>query len=468
MSGERALLDQVLRLAEAHLEGLSRREPGALAAPQDLRDTLGVSLAETGTPDSVVIADLARAAAPGLCATAGPRWFGFVDGGTLPVALAADWLTSAWDQNAGLAVCSPAAAIVEEIVAGWLLELLDLPREASVGFVTGGQMANFTGLAAARGELLRRSGWDVGERGLWGAPPVRVLVGAQAHATIFSALRMLGMGDAAAETIEADDQGRMRAGALANALGRSRAPTLVCTSAGNVNSGAFDAFGAIADAAATHGDCWIHVDGAFGLWAAVAPRRRDLVADVARADSWAVDAHKWLNVPYDSGIAIVRDAAAHRAALAVSAPYLLAGAEGRGDGTRYVPEASRRARGFVLYATLRALGRDGVAAIVERCCAHARRMADLLSAADGIVVLNDVVLNQVLVRFPAGTPEAGDARTRAVIEAVQREGTCWAGGTSWRDRAAMRISVVNWMTSPEDIDRSAAAIVAAASGSPPA
>ncbi len=468
MSGERALLDQVLDLADAHLDGIGRHAPGATRAPQDLRAALGVALTDRGVDDAVVIADLARATAGGLCATTGPRWFGFVDGGTLPVALAADWLTSAWDQNAGLAICSPAAAIAEEVVAGWMVELLDLPRQASVGFVTGGQMANFTCLAAARGELLRRGGWDVSERGLWGAPPVRVLLGEQAHATIFSALRMLGMGTAVAQAIDADDQGRMHAGALASMLGRSSGPTLICASAGNVNTGAFDPFDAIADAAGEHGNCWIHVDGAFGLWAAAAPGRRDLLAGAARADSWTVDGHKWLNVPYDSGIAIVRDAAAHRSAAAVAAPYLVAGDEGRGDGARYVPEASRRARGFVLYATLRALGRDGVAAIVERCCEHARRMADLLAASDDIAVLNDVVLNQVLVRFPAATREGGDARTRTVIEAVQRDGTCWVSGTSWRGRAAMRISIVNWRTTALDITRSAAAIASAAAGSPAA
>ena len=347
-------------------------------------------------------------------------------------------------------------------MAGWMLEILGLPREASVGFVTGGQMANFTGLAAARGALLRRSGWDVYERGLWGAPPVRVLAGAHAHATIFAALRLLGMGTADVVLIDTDAQGRMRADALARALADSAEPTLVCLAAGNVNTGAFDPFDAVADATDAHGRCWVHVDGAFGLWAGASPRLRHLLDGAQRADSWALDGHKWLNVPYDSGIAVVRDAEAHRAAMSLAAPYLVRSADGRGDGTGYVPEASRRARGFVLYATLRALGRDGVAAMIERCCEHARAFAQMLAAVEGVEILNEVVLNQVLVRFEAATAEAGDARTRGVIEAVQRDGTLWADGTTWDGRAAMRLSIVNWSTTPADVERCVAAIVRAA------
>jgi glutamate/tyrosine decarboxylase-like PLP-dependent enzyme len=427
-----------------------------------MRAALAAPLTDAGVAADRVISELVAAAEPGLGANAGPRWFGFVDGGTLPVALAADWLTSGWDQNAGLAIASPAAAMAEEVVTGWILELLGLPATASAGFVTGGQMANFTCLAAARDQLLRRARHDVAKRGLRGAPPLRVIAGEQAHATIHAALRMLGIGADAVERIAADDQGRADAGGIAVALARSRGPAIVCLSAGNVNTGAFDPFDEAADAAREHGAAWIHVDGAFGLWAAAAPSRRHLLAGADRADSWTVDAHKWLNVPYDSGIAIVRDPDAHRAATAVAGPYLIASRDGRGDGTLYVPEASRRARGFVLYATLRALGRDGVAAIVECCCEHARRFAELLAVDPGVEILGDVVLNQVLVGFPAATPEAADARVAAVVAAVQSQGTCWVGGTSWRGRAAMRISVVGAATTAADVDRSAAAILAAA------
>ena len=463
---EYALLGRAEALGREYRDGVGERFVGARAGPAHLRAAFSVGLSEAGVDPATVIEELVRAVEPGLCATAGPRWFGFVDGGSLPVALAADWLTSAWDQNAGLAIGSPAAAIVEEVVARWVLELLGLPREASVGFVTGGQMANFTGLAAARGELLRRAGWDVYEHGLWDAPRLRVLVGAQAHATIFAALRMLGIGSGAAELIDSDDQGRMRADALARALARSDAPTLICAAAGNVNTGAFDPLAAIADAASAHGECWLHIDGAFGLWAGASPRLRHLLAGAERADSWAVDAHKWLNVPYDSGIAIVRHADAHRAAMAVRAPYLVRSDDGRGDGTEYVPEASRRARGFVLYATLRSLGRQGVARLLERCCAHAVRFGELLAAADGVELLNEIVLNQVLLRFPDSTTKSSDARTRAVIEQVQRDGTCWVGGTTWEGRAAMRISIVNWSTQEDDVARSASAILRAADAHP--
>jgi glutamate/tyrosine decarboxylase-like PLP-dependent enzyme len=462
VTGEDALLGRAYALGEDYRRGLRERFVGARADAEQLRTSLAATLSDEGMDPVSVLEALACAVEPGLSATAGPRWFGFVDGGSLPVALAADWLTAAWDQNAGLAVGSPAAAIVEEVVAGWVLQLLGLPVEASVGFVTGGQMANFTCLAAARGELLRRAGWDVYEHGLWNAPQLRVLVGDQAHATIFSALRMLGIGSGGAQPIDADAQGAMRPEVLARVLAQSEAPTLVCISAGNVNSGAFDPFGPIADAAAVHGACWLHVDGAFGLWAAASPRYRHLLAGVERADSWAVDGHKWLNVPYDSGIAVVRHRDAHRAAMAVRAPYLVRTEAGRGDGAEYVPEASRRARGFVLYATLRSLGREGVARMIERCCAHAQHFAELLGAADGVEVLNDIVLNQVLLRFPDGSAEASDARTRAVIERVQRGGTCWVGGTTWEGRAAMRISVVNWSTEDQDVTRSAAAILDAA------
>jgi glutamate/tyrosine decarboxylase-like PLP-dependent enzyme len=324
-------------------------------------------------------------------------------------------------------------------------------------------MANFACLAAARHAVLRDVGWDVQERGLYGAPEIDVVVGAEAHVTIFTALRMLGLGANRVITVPADGQGRMRADGLKDVLARGSRPTIVCAQAGNVNSGACDPFDAIADLTRTR-KAWLHVDGAFGLWAAATPAHRALVAGVARADSWATDAHKWLNVPYDSGLAIVADSAAHRAAFTANAAYLEKAQDQRRDPEDWTPEFSRRARGFPLYAALRSLGRTGVAAMIERGCAVARRMAERLGAAPGVTVLNDVVLNQVLVRFtPSGGGDA-DAFTRSVIEGVQREGTCWLGGTTWQGRAAMRISVSNWATTPADADRSVDAILRVSRG----
>ena len=355
-------------------------------------------------------------------ASAGPRHFGFVIGGSLPAALAADWLVSAWDQCAGFHSLSPAAAAIEEITGEWTLDLLGLPAGASVGFVTGGQGANTTGLAAARHAVLARAGWDVERDGLIGAPRVNVVCGEDAHATVYTALRLLGLGAQTAIRVDVDGQGRMAAGALEEALAGLEGPTIVCAQAGNVATGAFDPFEPIADACAAR-DAWLHVDGAFGLWAAAAPSTRPLVRGVERADSWAVDAHKWLNVPYDSAMAIVADPDAHRGAMSLAASYLVADPAHR-DPTNYVPESSRRARAVPVYAALRSLGRSGVAELVERNCAHARRMAARLAEIPGARILNDVVLNQVLVRFPGG-----DEANRAAVAAVQREGTCWLGGT---------------------------------------
>jgi glutamate/tyrosine decarboxylase-like PLP-dependent enzyme len=397
-----------------------------------------------------VLERLAAAADPGLVASPGPRFFGFVVGGTLPVAIAADWMTSAWDQNAGLEVLAPAAAVVEEVCERWIVELLGLPAGASAGFVTGGQGANTTCLAAARHAVLRDAGWDVEERGLIGAPGVDVYVGEEAHTTIFSSLRLLGLGAGRAQRIPADDQGRMDAAALATRLGAADGPAIVCAQAGEINTGSFDPFEAIADACAARG-AWLHVDGAFGLWAAAAPGLRGLVTGVERADSWATDAHKWLNVPYDSGIAIVGDRAVHRAALALTAAYFVETDAGR-DNVAYVPETSRRARGFPVYAALRTLGRRGVAELVQRCCDLARQMAGALAAEPGIRVLNDVVLNQVLVALD--DPGA----TGAVLARIQADGTCWLGGTTWHGAPAIRVSFSNWSTTPEDVTRSAAAI----------
>lgn len=458
---EHPVLSQAQALAREFLEGLPRRPVGARAGREELRSALGVPLSEGGVDPARVIEDLARGAEPGLVASAGPRYFGFVIGGSMPAALAADWLAAAWDQDAGLYACGPAAAVVEEVAAGWLLELLGLPRGASVGFVTGGQMANFTGLLAGRHAVLKRAGWDVEEDGLFGAPPVHVVIGAEAHVTILTSLRMLGLGSRRVKRVEADGQGRMRPDALARALASCDGPTIVCAQAGNVNTGAFDPFPEIVALVHARG-AWLHVDGAFGLWAGASPALRHQVAGVEGADSWATDAHKWLNVPYDSGIAIVADPSAHRAPFSASASYLVQTRGPERDPQDWVPEFSRRARGFAVYAALRSLGRRGVAELVERCCRLARRMAERLGAAPGVRILNDVALNQVLARFEA--PGGGDAGafTRAVVARVQREGTCWLGGTRWHELDAMRVSVSNWSTTEDDVERSADAILAAA------
>ena len=460
MFDDRVLIEETVALARAYLGSLAERAVGPQVDLAALRAALGGPLAEEGIAARQVIAALARGAEPGIVASAGPRYFGFVTGGSLPAALAADWLTTAWDQNGGMFVGSPAAAVVEEVVAGWLLELFGLPAGASVGFVTGGQMANFTCLAAARHAVLGRAGWDVEQEGLIGAPAVRVLVGEEAHTTIFGALRLLGLGTRRAERVAADGQGRMRADALRAALAAGAGPAIVCAQAGNVNSGAFDPLEEIAALCRERG-AWLHVDGAFGLWAAASPALRHLVAGLERAESWGTDAHKWLNCPYDSGIAIVADAEAHRTAMTLSASYLMHQGGRARDNHDWVPEASRRARGFAAYAALRSLGRRGVAELVERCCRLARRMAERLAATEGIAVLNEVVLNQVLVRFHPPRGADVDGFTRAVIGRVQREGTLWAGVTTWHGMAAMRISVSNWSTTEADADRSTEAIVGA-------
>jgi glutamate/tyrosine decarboxylase-like PLP-dependent enzyme len=442
--------------AERFLRTLDERPVEAQADASRIRETLGAPLAERGEAPEAVIEALALGADDGIVASAGPRHFGFVIGGALPAALAADWLVSAWDQCAAFHSLSPAAAAIEEIAGEWILDLLGLPSGAGVGFVTGGQAANTTGLAAARHAVLARWGWDVEQKGLAGAPHVNVLCGDQAHATLFNALRLLGLGAQTPARIPVDAQGRMVAAALEESLRGLEGPTIVCAQAGNVATGAFDPFEPIAAACAAR-DAWLHVDGAFGLWAAAAPSTRQLLRGVERADSWAVDAHKWLNVPYDSAMAIVADAGVHRAAMGLAASYLVADPAQR-DSTNYVPESSRRARAVPVYAALRSLGRSGVAELIERNCAHARRMAARLAQIPGARVLNDVVLNQVLVAF-----EGGDEANRAAVAAVQRDGTCWLGGTEWEGRAVMRLSFSNWATTEADVDRSAEAIAAAVS-----
>jgi glutamate/tyrosine decarboxylase-like PLP-dependent enzyme len=455
----KAPLGTAFNHAMAYLDGLPERPMSVRASLTDLRTALGGPLPARPLPPDQVVAALAAAVEPGVVASSSGRYFGFVVGGATPAALAADWLTSVWDQNAGLYVLGPAASVVEETASAWLIELLGLPAPTSVGFVTGGQMANFTALATAVRDVLHRIGWDVDTDGLWGAPRVRVIVGEGRHGTIDRALRLLGMGTGSIVAVPMDGQGRMIVPALAQALAGSDGPTIVCAQAGSVNTGAIDPMGEICDLAHRSG-AWVHVDGAFGLWAAASPRLRPMLAGVERADSWAMDAHKWLNVPYDSGLVLCAHPAAHRAAMGVRASYLVHAEGGERDALEYNPEHSRRARGFAVYAAIRALGGTGIADLVERSCALARRFADRLSAA-GVEVLNEVVLNQVLVRFRAAGGDH-DAYTRRVLDLLQEDGTCWMSGTTWNGMAAVRISVSNWSTDQDDVDRSVAAIMACA------
>ncbi len=450
---DRALLRETADLAAEFLDGLPERRVGARSDVRELRETLGGPLPEAGADDREVVAALASAVDGGLVASAGPRYFGFVIGGSHPATLAADWLTSAWDQNAGLYATSPAAAVAEEVVAGWLLELLDLPRDASVGFTTGATMANFTCLAAARAAVLRRLGWDVDGQGLQGAPRVTVIASDESHVTIYASLRMLGLGSDRPVRVATDGQGRMRADALEEALAATDGPAIVCAQAGNVNTGAYDPLEAIAALVRRRG-AWLHVDGAIGLWARASATLAPLARGLELADSWTTDAHKWLNVPYDSGLAIVRDPGPHHAAMTLGASYYVQTEGVERDPFNWVPESSRRARGFALWALFRSIGRSGIVEVVERDCRLARRMAERLAATPRVAILNDVVLNQALVRFGDD-----DALTRDVVARVQADGTCWLGGTVWHGLAAMRVSVSGWQTTEADVDRSADAIL---------
>ena len=442
------LIEDAAARAGAYLDGLDARavapSPEALAA----LDQLGGALPDEGAAPEAVLDLLDRLGGPATIANAGARYFGFVTGGALPAALAANWLAAAWDQNAFSTVSSPLGAKLEAIALGWLVELFELPAGTGGALVTGATMANFSGLAAARHKLLADAGWDAEADGLFGAPPVAVIVGDEVHASLLKALRLVGFGSSRLVRVPVDGQGRM----LADALPPIEGPTVLCLQAGNVNSGAFDPAAEIIPVAKRAG-AWVHVDGAFGLWARCAPARAHLAAGYEAADSWAIDGHKWLNVPYDSGIALVRDPASLRAAMAVSAAFLPD--DGMRDPYDTTPECSRRLRAAEGWAALRSVGRVGVAELVERCCAHAARLAEGLRGA-GFEVLNEVVINQVLVSF--GRPE----QTRAVIEAVQADGTCWAGGTVWQGRTAMRLSVSSWATTEADIDKSLEAILCCA------
>jgi glutamate/tyrosine decarboxylase-like PLP-dependent enzyme len=452
---ERRVLERAAELAADWFESSVERPIAPRASVAELREPLGGPLPESGSPDLEVIEQLVRGAEPGLTAMGSGRFFGFVIGGTLPAALAADWLVSAWDQNAALLLPTPTAAVLEEIAGTWVKELLGLPSTSSFAFVTGCQMAHTTALAVARDAVLDRAGWSIGERGLQGGPRLRIVAGEKRHVTVDRSLRLLGIGMEQVQLIPADDQGRMRAELLSESLTESQAPTIVVAQAGEVNTGSFDDFHAIADACEAAG-AWLHVDGAFGLWAGATDRFRHLVAGVERADSWATDGHKWLNVPYDCGIALCADPAAHRRAMSATAAYLIQvdDAEGR-EPTAYTPEFSRRARAVPVYAAIRALGRDGVAALVDGCCGHARTFADQIAGLPGAEVLNDVVLNQVLFRF------ADDETTTAALAAVQASGEAWMSGTTWDGRPAIRLSVSGWRTTEDDIERTVGAFAQA-------
>lgn len=445
----RTLLRDAADRAATYLEGIDSR--GVAPTPDAIRALalFDRSLPEHPLDPAAILRELDETGSPGTSTSAGGRYFGFVIGATLPTALAANMLATAWDQNAGLVVISPTTAKLETVALRWLLDALNLPATSAAGFVTGATMANFTCLAAARHALLKRAGWNVEEQGLFGAPPLNVIVGDEVHVTLLKALALLGLGRARITRVPTDAEGRMRADLLPPLNDR----TILCLQAGNVNTGAFDPMAVLISRARAAG-AWVHVDGAFGLWAAAAPKRAALVAGVADADSWALDAHKWLNVPYDSGVAICRDSDALRGATAVSAAYLVQGAER--EPCEYTPELSRRARGVDVWAAMSSLGRSGIAELIERNCMQVSRFARGLRDA-GYDILNDVVLNQVLVSF------GDDETTRRVIAALQADGTCWCGGTVWHGRTAMRISVSSWATTDDDVERSLAAMIRVAS-----
>ena len=445
------LLSETAVRAARYLENVNERSVMPLQAAVDRLAELGGSLPNDSSDPAELLRLLDDIGSPATVATAGGRYFGFVIGGTVPAALAANWLAGAWDQNAAMRVMSPTAARIEDIVREWVLDLLGLPPASGVGFVTCTTMANFSGLAAARSAILNRAGWNVEEDGLFGAPPITVVVGGEVHVSVLRALTVLGLGRSRVITVPADDQGRMRADALPKLDDR----TIVCIQAGNVNTGAFDPAKEIC-ARAREAGAWIHVDGAFGLWAAVSPSLAPILDGVSEADSWAIDCHKWLNVPYDSGMVVVRDPEHLRRALSAgNAAYLTQSSER--EPWQFTPDASRRARGVELWAALRSLGRSGLREMIERNCRQARLFAKLLQDA-GFTILNDVVLNQVLVSF------GGAEETRRVITEIQKDGTCWCGGTIWQGHTAMRISVSNWSTTDGDVARSVAAMVRLAKG----
>jgi glutamate/tyrosine decarboxylase-like PLP-dependent enzyme len=448
-------LAAAVRHSTAWLGSLPDRRVGPVAAAHDLAEAFGGPLPRGGMPAEEVVDLLAATAEPGLMAMPSGRFFGWVIGGSLPAALASDWLVSAWDQNAGLRYATPAMAAIEEAAGSWLLELLGLPAGSDVGFVTGATMANFTGMAAARWRLLSDAGWDLDRDGLFGAPRIRCFVGRERHDTVDLGLRYLGLGKP--RVVEADDQGRLIPEALDAALAQGSGPALVCLQAGNLHSGAFDPFPDAIRVARKHG-AWVHVDGAFGLWAAAVPELRSLTRGYGEADSWGTDAHKTLNVPYDCGIAIVRDASALRSAMGgLHTNFLVHDAEGPGDPFEKVPELSRRARGVPVWAALKSLGSDGVAGLVRGMAAAAADIAAGLEGVDGVEVLNDVCYTQVCLAF------GDDATTRAVTARIIADGRVWMSGSRWRDRDILRVSVSNWHTGEDEVRTAVDAVKAALS-----
>jgi glutamate/tyrosine decarboxylase-like PLP-dependent enzyme len=456
------VIEAAIGPATRYLQSLPDRPVYRPADPDEIRALIGGPLPETGTSPEEVVAGLARDLEPFVVAHASGRYFGFVIGGMHPASYGAELLASTWDQNSGLYAATPGVAVAEEIAAGWVLELLDLPRDAGVGFVTGGQMATFTCLAAARHHVLREAGWDVEADGLQGAPKINVVVKSEWHSTVPRALRFLGLGDSTAVVVPSDEQSRIEPEALQRALADLEGPTIVCVESANVNTGSFDPFEAVADIAEQHRErgnpTWVHVDGAVGLWARASADHNNLTAGLERLDSWSTDAHKLLNVSYDSGIAISRHAAAHRAAMSVHASYLIQSDGAARDQMDWNPEFSRRARGLAVYATLRSMGRSGVAEIVDRTCSLARRFADRLAATGRAEVMNEVVFNQVLVRWlsPDGDHDAFNDR---VIAAIQADGTAFFSGTTWGGMRLMRISVSDWATDEDDVDRAVEALL---------
>ncbi len=441
----RKLLEQVASYSADYLSSLKERRVAPSQEDLKLLEKFDLPLHNEPINAEEVIKLLNEVGSKATIAIAGGRFFGFVIGGSLPVTVAANWLNTAWDQNAGLFIGSPIGTVLEEISLKWLLDIFNLPKESAGAFVTGATMANFTSLAAARNYLLKRQGWDVESDGLFGAPPINVIVGEEAHPTLFRALGLLGLGRKRVITIPADTQGRMKV----DKLPKIKGPSVVCTQVGNVNTGSFDPVKNICEVVSDE-DVWVHVDGAFGLWASASPKYKHLTEGCELADSWATDAHKWLNVPYDCGLAFVRDSESLRSALSLTAPYLPQG-EHR-EPSQFVPELSRRSRGVEVWAALYSLGRNGLAEMIERTCRHAKRFAEGLSNA-GYTILNEVVINQVLVSF-------GDAETtNKIISEIQKDGTCWCGGTVWQGKTAMRISVSSWATTDEDVERSLEAII---------
>ena len=451
---ERELLQRAAALAADHLDTLETRPVYPQVSLDELAERIDAPLPDGPTDPAAVLEELAAALEPGVVASQSGRYFGFVVGSSLPAALAADVLVSAWDQNLGLLSLGPSSLVAENTAGAWVKELLGIPQSASFAFVTGCQTAHFTCLAAARQHLLADIGWDVVEQGLAGSPPLRVLLGSKRHSTIDRALRYLGIGRAQIHVLEALADGRLDPEALRGALGEPGGPTIVCAQAGEVNTGVFDDLAAVADAVEGT-DAWLHVDGAFGLWAAASPSLAHLLGGSERADSWATDAHKWLNVPYDCGIAFCAHPDAHHEAMTAQAAYLARENDVIREPVDWTPEHSRRARAVPVYAALRQLGRSGVAELVERTCAHARRFAAGVAELSGCQVLNEVVLNQVLFRF------ADDATTKRVLAGVQASGEAWMSGTEWDGRAAIRLSVSSWRTTERDVDRAVAAFAVA-------